>query len=367
MILKDWFWKYQIFFNKEIYDKVIDFSTKLLDEEKDIFLEEVSFFKGFYTFQMLLDAIEDCKEIDKNINIIIDIAKQNIDKIINIDDILYLEYKNRINIFSDKYKNELYNILQYSHEKSKLFIDVRQYLSILLNNVEDFYGFINSQTRKPYNRENVFVCEKNIKSLFEDIYKTLNSNKSIKRLFGDNNIGAFDLIIKEENGYGEFWDSDIYDDYDKNTLILKSNSGNLTYNDLVYTIVHEVYPGHAHFFKETKSNNICYDTGALFLIEGFATVCELLIDENPNYVNNLKSKYLTIIKAVLDKDLQNLKDKYLDYYKEMKKYPMYYESYYLGAYYILYLLETKRIKNIKDYLSLLKNKNIGNFFKIYFQ
>lgn len=364
-VLKDWFWKYQVFFNKKIYSNVVEFSKHLESREKDIFLNELDFFMSFYTFQTLLDAIDKNAGNKEDIFLIIQKAKDNISKIVYVDNLLFEEHLKDINRY-ENYKHELISILNFAHKESKLNINIKEYLDIIVNDTELFFEFIKNQKTHPINYTQTFIDKSEIKPEFAKNYDKINSSENINQFFGKNKVGKFKFIVKDEDGYGEFWDSDIYDDYKENTLILKSNDGNLTYDDFVYTIIHEVYPGHGHFFNETKHKNIYYDSGALFLIEGYATVCELLINKRPNYVNHLKHKYLTIVNAVVSSNLDALKNDYIEHYKYIKKYPVYYESYYFGAFYLMYLLDSKQITNLKELFDKLKGNNIGNFMKIYF-
>lgn len=74
-------------------------------------------------------------------------------------------------------------------------------------------------------------------------------------------------------GFAEWWDSSLNEGNDLLRLFINADS--MYENDLLYTIQHEVYPGHGHFYHMSKgSGSPVFDHGAMTLVEGWATYAE---------------------------------------------------------------------------------------------
>ena len=80
-ILKDWFWPWQIFFDKEVKQRVLDFASNLKSNEKNFYEQLIKFYSQYYTLQMLIDYTTDNP---KNALHAINYAFENTDKILNI-------------------------------------------------------------------------------------------------------------------------------------------------------------------------------------------------------------------------------------------------------------------------------------------
>ncbi|MDY4787871.1 MAG: hypothetical protein SO253_00970 [Bacilli bacterium] len=59
IILKDWEWKYRIFFNNNVLDKVNQFNEQFNKEEQRLFQKQIKFYRSFYTIENLLQALND--------------------------------------------------------------------------------------------------------------------------------------------------------------------------------------------------------------------------------------------------------------------------------------------------------------------
>ena len=104
--------------------------------------------------------------------------------------------------------------------------------------------------------------------------------------FGCSAIQDFGTQIIDGNGYGEWWDREI-SDTGRDELVLYTNDNQVKCDDYKYTIIHETYPGHGHFYNYVRVQNDCMDHGAMSLVEGWATYCEW---------NTYPSKCVNVIK-----------------------------------------------------------------------
>ena len=346
MILKHWFWPWQIFFNKEIKDDVVIFANKLTKKEQELYKFLLEFFDGFYTFKMLIDYLNEYPQFAK---VAIEKAIKNINKLVNVPISAKDEYVKLINKQSKELRPQLRDILKHALN-SKNRVDYEKYYSTLLGKklYGDIYKVINN-----YKIKNVDFNQTREKNVYElhDFYSKHISNKSFQKKW-EGALPNYSIKIKKGNGYGEYWDSYFFDEYSKNTLVLFKNE-RVYDDDVIYTLFHELYPGHGNFFEIIKKKKKNVDLGASLLIEGWATFCELSIGLNHNYEQYYKNKYYNFLQCSFNNKYCNL-DSYEIY--NMTNYPLFKENYYVGA----LLLKTK-IQSVADKMAFYKklvNNNI---------
>ncbi|MDY4787870.1 MAG: hypothetical protein SO253_00965 [Bacilli bacterium] len=190
--------------------------------------------------------------------------------------------------------------------------------------------------------------------------QALYDNEDIKVNFGATNNLQFKIkLVSDKKYFGAFWDKELYDEYEKNTLVICANQIK-TIDEYWYTLIHEVYPGHGYFFEMVKQNNTAFDTGANMLIEGYATYCEISSIES-NYAVYLRQHYKMIISKLLNNKISTLSNaqKYL-----FNQQIGYLESYYFGAFLIEYLID-KHFKSPLKLLQFLSKNTKGEMFKLW--
>ena len=75
-----------------------------------------------------------------------------------------------------------------------------------------------------------------------------------------------------QSGYAEFWPREMLPEGQPDRLIVHLNTGTLEYGDLEATLSHEIH-GHAVFYALQRAGAATFiDHGAMFLVEGWATV-----------------------------------------------------------------------------------------------
>lgn len=361
-VFKEWEWKYKIFFDSELKDSLISFYDQYKEDEKVILRELVDFYSGFFTFQILLDALNDDNLINENV---IEKAQKNIDKILGLPKSLQDYYLNQIMQFED-YESDLKLILSKAIEKEFVNINKKVFNIVFGKYFDSLYKHISQISSNgiiDYNKEN--IESNNIKKLYYKLLCSLKENKKIANEYGQMTNDDYDIILKNEDGFGEWWDKDIYDDYNRNTLILYKNKRSMNKDDFLYTIAHEVYPGHGYFFDRIKNgnNDILLDSGAMFLIEGYATYVEFHI-EITKYSQVLKQRYSKIALDMLEFNCEDTKNS-LEKNIYMTQYIGYMESYYWGAFMIDYFITSGKFNNINEFLEYLSTNNISELFRLW--
>ena len=361
MILKDWEWKNKIFFDKCLYEKVREYESLLKEEEKKIFCKQIEFYNSFYTFNNLIIMIEN----DLNsTSLYLEIATKKIECCSYTDGKLenYFNEKIKNLPIESKYQETLKYILNYSL-KSNLKISYLDYLKISfkekdLENIIDYIKSIYNNTNK-LEYHPIYPEKLDIKKFFTEQMELLKNNRNLQQEYGLYNDDSFDIIIKDDEGYGEWWDKDLYQDYKNDTLVLFNNE-NSSIDDFIYTFIHEVYPGHRHFFKNIKKQELCIDTSSILIIEGYATFVELNTVDSI-YANNLRHRYAKIILSILNNETEALSFNSLF---NVNQNIGFVESYYFGAFMIEYFIRNK-FKSAKEFLAFISKNNLGEFFKLW--
>lgn len=375
MNFKIWDWKYRIFFNIDELNRLNTFKNSFDDYEKNIYTEIIQFYTSFYSVSILIDAISDDVS---NLKFLIKKAKENMDKLIYTPSVVVKNIEKNISSLEidDIDKNELNNILIMSTKINKNFDNMKIFEIIYGKEFLDSYGFLENRTVVVDVDHGDEISKIDIKSLFEELLFDIKSNEFIQQLFGESKVKDFDIRIDEGVGYAEWWDSELSSD-EKDLLILYNNKDLLKYNDFKFTIIHEVYPGHGHFYNELKNKVNSFDHGAMSIIEGWATFCEW---------NTYKTNYATQIrnnaKCFLNESLMvNIETKANSIYERKIKqgfsseeairttlyttqYIGFLESYYLGAFWIEYFCE-KNKTNGQGFLNFLHGRNIGEFMGLW--
>lgn len=336
-INKDWNYKYELFFNKNknVLEKYFDILTS---DEKYFYEKEKKYFSNHFTFQTLLDALKH----NKNNKKMLFITQKRSNCIQNTPICLKKYYQAIIDKNYPKYKKELSNLLELSIN-SKIYFDDYRYFSYFFDK-KFLNDFLKKNPYKCYNY-NPIACD-NIQSVI--------NNFNAKN---PNNLN-YDIVVQQGELYGEFWSAKLYKNCKKDTLVLYNNP-NWTYDDIYYTIVHEIN-GHAKMFEKLKNFDKFIDMSSNIIIEGYATYQELIDKSNPLYIENLKHKYYDIIKLAFSKNYDEMSKKYgYETVIKTNQYPTFLLSYYLGAF---KFLKTKKMQD----LNFILNYNFtNNLIKIY--
>ncbi|MCV2231503.1 hypothetical protein N7548_01500 [Acholeplasma manati] len=362
IINKKWMWRYQIYFNDIVLNEVIEFIHHYNPLEKNIMTEVLKYYQGFYTFQLLIDALSEQSESSHSS--IIQKAMDHIDEVISVPIALYDYYLKSISGWK-MYEKELTFILDFAVNKSKNINHMYRLYDIIfgqyLSPLSDYIHVVSNTTPPNHTKETLVTHD--VKETFRQLIQEISTNQKLIEKFGPMSNRNFNIIVNEDHGFGEWWDKDLYDDYNENTLILYKNDDAMNYDDFLYTILHEVYPGHGYFFDRIKKNDHnVIDSGSMFLIEGYATFVEMATSIS-DYANFLRVKYANISKQMLDGTYEETaKGESLIYYTQ---YIGYMESYYLGAFMIEYLLDKNKYKNIVDFLDHISQGHIGDFYRLW--
>ncbi len=370
-----WNWRYRIFFNSKILADLEEFIESLKDGEKEIYNKIKDFYLGFYSISILLDEIEVSPDRASDI---IPYAQKRRNLLVQTPSMLYSFLRDRIvslNI-DDAQKQQLYDLLE-SSLKTDYCVSYSEIAPFIFG--ETFYRMecdISRVSQIEAIDHGEIIPSRRTQALQDDYYKKLKNDLDLIKRFGACPIESYKIQVKPGSGFAEWWDRDLTSD-NSDLLIIFTNSDSQNTNDLFYTIVHEMYPGHGFFYNNVAHTGSLMDHGAMALIEGWATYAEWHAVES-DYSKNIRNNSLYFLKEMKEKDLNKRATKIYNKklaqgYSETEalrtidyatQYIGFLDSYYYGALFIELFLFEKKLSP-KDFINFLCNNNIGDFFAIW--
>ena len=373
-----WDWKFRIFFDDSIKEKLCQWKKTLAPAEAKVYDDIQHFYLSFYSFGVLWDLINEAPDKASDY---IRKADENKSLIIKTPEVLVRYYRKEIKLKygNSEFGQSLLDILVFSMNGREISKDywhmVSQLYGISYDDLiskfacDDFdHQFWNVPRQK--------VIVGNCKSLFDEIYDAVSCDPKLNNKFGCSAIQDFGTQIIDGNGYGEWWDREI-SDTGRDELVLYTNDNQVKCDDYKYTIIHETYPGHGHFYNYVRAQNDCMDHGAMSLVEGWATYCEW--NTYPSkYVNVIKHNALSFLwesyNLSLDEFANSIAKRNRKKRKPLRKYISnliystqyigYIEAYYLGAIWMELLFHRGKYTP-KSFLDMLSKTNKGEFFRLW--
>lgn len=374
--LNIWDWKYRVFFEKETRVSLEKYINRLTLEEKDVYVKIRDFFLSFYSISLLLDAIErDMKKETEYIRY----AYENKDKLIYTPRIIIELLKKRINSNSFTQKDNLLELLMISQTLNPCLTNDHYYEMLYGKALQDINNkYVDKEFMLMAIEHGKKIKTENIEKDFDGMYNQFKNNTLLQSEFGVSKVkDSFITEVTNGKGYAEWWDRGLTNsECDK--LILYKNPDSLNVNDLFYTILHEVYPGHGHFYNIVAHNEkYSFDHGAMSLIEGWATYVEWHSVVS-DYVTQIKNNALIFLQESkipnldirLDRIYQRKINQHFTKANALQtviyesQYRGYLESYYMGALWIEYFINVNNMTP-KDFLLFLTDRNVGDLYSIW--
>ena len=380
-VLNVWDWKYKLILSDSINQKVRNFIKILQPEEKKIYEAMIDFYSGFYSFDVLLNLLqEDEAEQDKIINT----AQKNIGKALKVPSVLKEYYKKRINsafFQNNKLKEQLDQMLTFLMDE-KAFIETDEIQKVIFgpyySGMKKAIAIQGPLTEKTRNLLKI----SDIEFYLNDFLSKIRKDETIQLEFGKYIIPEYDTYVKEGAGFAEWWDRDLINKQ-RDLLVLYKNKDSLNLDDFEYTIYHEIYPGHGQFYNFARQASDFipnFDHGAMSLIEGWATFCEWNVKET-NYARSLRERGRRFLNISLLQQ-SSAEQKISSLYQNMlergysvdqavntilyfSQYPGFTESYYLGAICIEEMIRNKVFRKPVDLLQYLRNRTWGELFALW--
>lgn len=375
-----WDWKFRCYFDSEVADSVLEFITHLNQNEQRVYTKLLNYYTSHFSFQQLLDAIDSDLSKEK---VYLDKANSNIDQMYTMPKGLFTYYRKKVTEGNYTYKEELILLLRKSVSLQNNQAKDKFAVSVL---VPIFGSHFISSMRKYVKAKSGSPKVQGLKNQIPVAeLRGYCTNKIIKYQKDSHTIQKYGKFhndfsmkfTKDTDHYGEYWDRDLTDK-DKDLLVIAVNKSSICQKNLDSTLVHEVYPGHSHFYNRLAHNQFPFDHGATALIEGWATFCEY----DAKGYKGLPNNYRLLVKYLLRLDKPHQFEESCNKIYEIMlaesgsknialstlisatQYRGYLESYYIGAMWLLTYCN-KTGKTPSYFLNKLSNRNVGDLFNAY--
>lgn len=372
-----WDWHYRVFFDSALRRRIDGQILQLPDSEAEICSETMAFYANFFSFGMLIDQIVESPEL---VDALITKARAHQAQMLCTPQLL-LEYyckKTSALALSSKQRTELLTLLRLSETGQEIRCHYWNHINHLFGNV--FLNITKELDRDCYSEYKRIPKQKrligNYKELFNTCYYRLVRNPTLTQWYGTCNIGNFHVDVQEGMAYGEWWDRDLTEDA-ADRLILFTHDSAVKQEDYYYTIIHETFPGHGHFYNSVRSD-FSLDHGANLLIEGWATFCEwhtipsfYIESVRHNGISLLHNSHHRTSNELAEFLWHEKKKQHIPFEKAVQsivyatQYIGYSESYYLGALWLEEMLLHKKKYSPKQFLKMLRACNKGDYFRLW--
>ena len=371
-MLYTWDWRFRFFFEPDVQEEVRQFISELTPAEAEIYHAICTFYNNHYSISMLIDALSGDPALQDEI---IHHAESNVDKLIYTPDSIASQLRRRL--FRKRWAPSLLQRVDRLLNLSLSGIDVsRTYWSLNAVIFGKHYETLLSSFM--YVKESPLVdrgpsLHTTPDAVLQEYLPKLQNSPALVARFGPSTTRDYDVKVTRKPGFAEWWDHSI-SPTGRDLLVLHNNADACRENDFFYTLIHEIYPGHAHFYRSLQlTEESVFDHGALSLIEGWATFAEwqsmpsayseatragatrslwesynLPVYERPTAIRARKKQqgYST---AESNRAILNA-----------TQYIGYTEAYYLGALYF-----ERVVSDPKQFLHTLANNHCGEFFALW--
>jgi len=371
-----WDWKYRIYLDERTLQQVRQWITQLTPREAEIYEQLLQFYLSFYSFGVLLDL---CIESPDRAGHYLEIAASHPEDLIRTPQVLVPYYKRTIRNFAHPTQQ---SILLHLLTCSLHAREIREEYWAL---TAALFGSAFPQMQQTFNSAQYSHCiplprQANLRdhcdALYAAFFQQITQDPHLIQQFGPCAITSYHQKIVEGTGYGAWWDREISSS-GEDELVLYTNNGIVKKDDYLYTILHETYPGHGHFYNTVRADNDQMDHGAMHLIEGWATYCEWHTYPSP-YVNAVYHNDMAFLYRSLHYSTDGIASEMYQRKRRQGKtvaqmapsiayatqYIGYLEAYYLGALWIE-LAVRRHYHTPKEFLQMLATHNKGEFFSLW--
>ena len=372
-------WKQKLPFDNIIYKEVKRYSLRLNSYERAIMDEEINFYREHFSLLQVMKHFKLLKTTEDKETFIKAVLKRQ-DRILYIPDCLIPYFKNKIKTEYGEYKAFFEIMLDKATNAS-----FKNPLIYMLKTIfGDFYKPVVKKIKK-YSKQQAYpIKHKKLpvagyENMARAYIHELQNDLVLTSIYGRSSIRRnVPISIVDDYGYGEWISKNV--SYATNRLFVYSNNNKLTDEQLKHMIYFNVYPGFGYFYNTVLDDpeNIAFDNGATFLINGWAMYAMYSSSKNYNYHHSIKVEASKIINNLLKNNLKKgyentyiylltkyTKTKAIEYMLDYTQYPAHYMSYVMGGFATEEIIDTGFAFNPVDYLKTLRTINCGDFFALF--
>ena len=367
--IRPWDWHYRVGFDHNLVEHIRSVMKALGSQQESVLLsKKLTTFSSMISIAALCDAVEETPE---NIEIFLQAIERH--KLLHLPAVLSQHLTDRVSqlavpLFAKKEMNDLIRAAKNTAFKNHNEAIFRPLFGSALDYL--IAKHINVMPTPPVD---TIIPHSELKSTVHYLLDILLMH-SIPEGFEEVKDLTFELVVKEGQGFAEYWPAELLEQT-QNQLIIFDNPEQLKQCALQATLVHEVL-GHGFFyFLKEKSNAQLFDHGAMCFIEGWATWCEWHVLSTP-FSQAFRAARLAGLRWFYEKDTNKLLHgiaedmRKLGYAEEIVQstllyyfqYPGFSFSYTLGA---LWFENKLKEVSIDTFFQQLKQCCWGDFFLVW--
>lgn len=287
VVIDDWLWRYRVGFDDRLRASVAEKIDANPDErERRIHHEILEACSSFVSLDALLDRIEGGESPATWLGTVDD------ERLLRVPELLLPYFESKIedvvaaapaDASSTRLRERLSRLLDRAHERGLRppHRDVLGHifggeLDRLVEEAEAEPGDL------PVPEPSELVARDAFRDVVGEFVAAVREDPRMTALFDDLELDDFEITLRRDAGFGEYWPPALRDGNGPGELVLHVNDETRKKGNLVSTLAHELLPGHAFFYRRmAESDGPLLDYGALGLVEGWATWCEWHVLPNP--------------------------------------------------------------------------------------
>ncbi len=371
-------WKRRLPFDNIVYKDVKRYSLRLNTYERELMDIEINYYRTKFSLLQVMQHFKKLKNKNDIETFIKSVLKRQ-DNLLYIPNCMATYFHKKIATEFASYKAFFEILLTKALNKKP----ENTYLPVVKELLGDYYKDVMKYVKR-YSKMDYDLAVK--KKLPTAAYENTARNYIVKvqndftlaSIFGRSTFRkTLPISIVDDYGYGEWISKNV--SYNTNRFFLYSNHNTLTDEQIENMVYFNVYPGYGHFYTTVLENNndIMFDNGATYLINGWAMYA-MCHSESSAYAMNMMAEGAYITKQLLSKKLDDAyediyvyllgkypKNTVMKYMVNYTQYPGHYMSYILGGFATDIVIKNGFANTPIDYLKSLRTINCGDFFSLY--
>lgn len=379
MVIHDnYAWKKQVPFGNVAYKNAKRYALRLNTIERELMNGEIDYYRANFSLEQVMSVFSNIKTDETRETFIKAVLKRS-DNIRYLPDCMMQYYRNKIKKEFSEFRAFFEILLNKANKKND-----RNNLDILYKPLLGlYYKPIMSKIKKFASRESIRTYNQKVKPdayevLSRDYFQKLKSDIVVGTIFGTSAVvGRLPVSVVDDYGNGEWVSKTV--SYATDKFFLYSNKKSLIDDQIAHQVLANVYPGKGHFYNRILGNkpNICFDSGASVLIEGWADYASCHSKSMAySYSKFYEKCYVAklMLKKRLKKSYEDIwvylmgrypKNRALEIMVECTQYPTEYLSSVIGHIGIYEILKTDFAVGPSDLLDVFSGVNIGDYLAVY--
>ena len=371
-------WKRKLPFDNIVYKDVKRYSLRLNTYERELMDIQIEYYRNNFSLLQVMNHFKTLKTKEEIENFIKSVLKRQ-EGLLYIPNCLKTYFYKKINDEFSTYKAFFEILLNKALNKKS----TNTYLPVAKAILGDYYKTVLKYVNRYRKMDYLKAIRKKVpvesyENKARDYIHRCQSDFTLSSIFGRSSFRRnLPISVVDDYGYGEWLSKQV--SYNNNRFFLYTNHNSLSDIQIEHMVYFNVYPGYGHFYTTVleDNNNISFDNGATYLINGWAMYA-MCHSESSAYAMSMMSEGSTIVNKLLSKKLEKAyediyvyllglypKQRAMTFMLNYTQYPGHYMSYILGGFATDIVIKNGFANTPIDYLNSLRTINCGDFFALY--